>query len=64
MIWEVIKTFEDIRYERGVGNAEGTAKITINRPEVRNAFRPKTVFEVHIHIYRRILSVSYLDDLA
>jgi naphthoate synthase len=33
---------EDIRYER----AEQIAKITINRPEVRNAFRPKTLFEL------------------
>ena len=34
--------FEDIRYEL----AEGIAKITINRPEVRNAFRPQTVVEL------------------
>jgi naphthoate synthase len=33
---------EDIRYETG----EQIAKITINRPEVRNAFRPKTLFEL------------------
>lgn len=35
-------TFEDIRYEK----ASGIAKITINRPESRNAFRPKTLFEL------------------
>ena len=46
MIWESIKSFKDIKYERGVGNAEGIAKITINRPEVRNAFRPQTVFDI------------------
>ena len=46
MTWEAIKTFEDIRYERGTNDALGIAKITINRPEVRNAFRPKTVFEI------------------
>ena len=46
MIWESIKTFEDIKYERGLDGAKGIAKITINRPEVRNAFRPKTVFEI------------------
>jgi naphthoate synthase len=40
--WETAGTFEDIRYEK----AEGIAKITINRPEVRNAFRPKTVMEL------------------
>lgn len=36
--------FEDILYEK----AYGMAKITINRPEVRNAFRPKTVKEMSI----------------
>jgi naphthoate synthase len=42
-IWKTIKTFEDIRYEK---SDDGIGKITINRPEVRNAFRPKTVFEL------------------
>jgi len=36
------ENFSDIRYE----TAEGMAKITINRPEVRNAFRPQTLFEL------------------
>jgi len=36
------EAFKDIRYEV----AEGMAKITINRPEVRNAFRPQTLFEL------------------
>ena len=44
--WKSIKTFEDIKLEQGQNNAEGILKITINRPEVRNAFRPKTVFEL------------------
>jgi naphthoate synthase len=35
-------TFQDIKYEQ----FEGIAKITINRPEVRNAFRPETIFEL------------------
>ena len=35
--------FEDIRYEK---SADGIAKITINRPQVRNAFRPLTVKEM------------------
>src|SRR6266508_4347142 len=34
--------YRDIRYE----HAEGIAKITICRPEVRNAFRPQTLFEL------------------
>lgn len=34
--------FTDVRYEI----AEGMAKITINRPEVRNAFRPETLTEL------------------
>ncbi|MCX6449383.1 MAG: 1,4-dihydroxy-2-naphthoyl-CoA synthase [Actinobacteria bacterium] len=34
--------FSDIKYQV----AEGMAKITINRPEVRNAFRPQTLFEL------------------
>lgn len=40
--WVTIKEFQDIKFER----ADGIAKITINRPEVRNAFRPQTVFEI------------------
>ena len=46
IIWEKIKNFEDIKYEKGLNEAEGINKITINRPEVRNAFRPQTVFEL------------------
>ena len=44
--WKTIKNFEDIKYESGLNDAKGIAKITINRPEVRNAFRPQTVFEL------------------
>ena len=43
--WEMNGKFTDIRYEK---SAEGIAKITINRPEVRNAFRPLTVREMRI----------------
>ena len=42
--WKTIKTYTDIRYERAAD--EGITKITINRPEVRNAFRPETVSEL------------------
>ena len=44
--WEPSGDYADIRYELGRGPGEGIAKITINRPEVRNAFRPKTVIEL------------------
>jgi naphthoate synthase len=40
--WQPAGDYEDIRYEI----AEGIAKITIDRPEVRNAFRPETVIEL------------------
>jgi len=38
--------FEDILYHHGQEDKYGIAKITINRPEVRNAFRPETVQEL------------------
>ena len=41
--WKKALDFEDIIYDK---SAEGIAKITINRPEVRNAFRPLTVKEM------------------
>lgn len=51
VVWKVIpsdddegKVFTDIVYEKSVG--EGIAKISINRPERRNAFRPHTVKEL------------------
>lgn len=40
--WQEAKTFTDILYHK----LDGIAKITINRPDVRNAFRPLTVFEM------------------
>lgn len=40
--WQPVKDFTDIEYVK----ADGIAKITINRPEVRNAFRPRTVMEM------------------
>jgi naphthoate synthase len=40
--WQTVRTYEDIRFERD----GGLARITICRPEVRNAFRPKTLFEL------------------
>jgi len=41
--WNDQPGFEDIRYAK---SSDGIAKITINRPEVRNAFRPQTVAEM------------------
>ncbi len=41
-VWESRGTYEDIKYE----TSGGIAKVTINRPEVRNAFRPQTLFEL------------------
>lgn len=41
--WQVGKNYEDIIYQKW----QGIAKITINRPHKRNAFRPKTVFEMY-----------------
>ena len=41
--WKKASNFEDIIYEK---SEEGIAKITINRPESRNAFRPQTVKEL------------------
>lgn len=42
VIWNQVGNFEDILYHKNYG----IAKITINRPEVRNAFRPQTVEEM------------------
>jgi naphthoate synthase len=42
-MWTIIQTFTDIKLEK---TADGIGKLTINRPEVRNAFRPQTVREM------------------
>jgi naphthoate synthase len=42
--WVKIRDYEDILYERAEG--EGVARVTINRPRRRNAFRPLTVTEM------------------
>lgn len=40
--WKTVKEYEDITYKK----SGGVARIAINRPEVRNAFRPQTLFEL------------------
>ena len=40
--WEEAKPYQDITYHK----ADGMARIAFNRPEVRNAFRPKTIDEM------------------
>jgi naphthoate synthase len=44
--WQAAGDYTDIRYELGSDDSAGIAKITIDRPEVRNAFRPETVVEL------------------
>ncbi|MFH5831104.1 1,4-dihydroxy-2-naphthoyl-CoA synthase [Halalkalibaculum sp. DA384] len=40
--WNTVKNYDDITFKK----KKGIARIAINRPEVRNAFRPKTLFEL------------------
>ncbi len=41
--WQKVKDYNDITYDK----LDGIARIAFNRPEVRNAFRPETVLELH-----------------
>jgi len=43
LVWQQVKTYTDIRYDK----ADGIAKVTINRPEKRNAFRPETIMQIY-----------------
>lgn len=55
--WISLKTYQDIRLEK---TRDGIAKVTINRPQVRNAFRPETIAELQeaFHICREDSSVG------
>ena len=44
--WTPAGDYADIRYEKSDASAPGIAKITIDRPEVRNAFRPQTLIDI------------------
>ena len=62
--WESSGDWEDIRYETAVvlegAESVRVAKLTINRPEVRNAFRPETIIELSkaFDVAREDLSVG------
>lgn len=40
--WKTVKDYQDITYKK----SKGVARIAFNRPEIRNAFRPQTLFEL------------------
>lgn len=40
--WKTVREYEDITYKK----RDGVARIAFNRPDIRNAFRPKTLFEL------------------
>ncbi len=42
MNWKTVEEYDDITFKK----SNGVARIAINRPELRNAFRPKTLFEL------------------
>jgi naphthoate synthase len=47
IVWKEVKKYEDITYKK----SNGVARIAFNRPEVRNAFRPKTTSELYDAFY-------------
>ncbi len=57
-LWKTVAGFDftDITYHRSIN--QGTVRIAINRPEVRNAFRPKTVDELYIALEHARISAD------
>lgn len=57
-LWNEVEgfSFEDITYHRA--KDQGTVRIAINRPEVRNAFRPQTVDELYIALEHARISAD------
>ncbi|MCM2277782.1 MAG: 1,4-dihydroxy-2-naphthoyl-CoA synthase [Oligoflexia bacterium] len=57
--WVTLKKYQDIKFEK---TADGVAKVTINRPERRNAFRPETVKELidAFHLCREDASIGVI----
>src|SRR4051812_9241824 len=55
--WLKIKSYQDLKFEK---TRDGIAKITINRPQVHNAFRPQTVQELQdaFHLCREDSSIG------
>ena len=45
--WQIVKEYDDITYKK----CDGIARIAFNRPDVRNAFRPKTTKELYDAFY-------------
>ena len=53
--YKTAKEYEDITYQK----SNGVARIAFNRPEVRNAFRPKTTSELYDAFYDANEDTSY-----
>ena len=56
MNWTTAKEYEDITYKK----CDGVARVAFNRPDVRNAFRPKTIFEM----YEALLDAKEDNDIG
>ena len=57
--WETVKEYEDITYKK----CNGVARIAFNRPNVRNAFRPKTTSELYDAFYDANEDVNTIDGV-